>query len=100
MQWPSDKEKGYATVNRMAATTKTYADGALEVGKMLGVPVVNLWEAFMSKTGYDSAIWKSGDPLPGALEVTQNDALIELMYDGAFASCYKGYMLSGFTLAR
>ncbi|KAH7115068.1 SGNH hydrolase-type esterase domain-containing protein [Dendryphion nanum] len=82
LQWPSDKEKGYATVNRMAATTKSYADGAVEVGEKLGVPVVNLWKAFMSKTGFNPDIWKTDDPLPGALAVAQNDALIELMYDG------------------
>ena len=66
----------------MAASTKSYADAACEVGEKLGVPVVNLWKAFMSKTGFDVDTWKVGDAIPGSLSLPQNDVLVELMYDG------------------
>ncbi|PSN74005.1 SGNH hydrolase [Corynespora cassiicola Philippines] len=82
LQWPSDQEKGLSTLSRVAASTKSYADAACEVGEKLGVPVVNLWKAFMSKTGFDVDTWKVGDAIPGSLSLPQNDVLVELMYDG------------------
>lgn len=85
LQWISDKEKGHSTVSRLAATTKSYAEGACEVGERLGVPVVNLWKAFMARTDFNAQTWKVGDPIPGARDVSQNDKLVELMYDGTSA---------------
>jgi lysophospholipase L1-like esterase len=82
LQWVTDKEKGHPSVTRIAATTKSYADGAIELGKKLNVPVVNLWEAFMSKAGFSLDTWNEKDPLPGSMGIPQNDALVELMYDG------------------
>lgn len=69
-------------MSRLASTTKEYADAALDVGARLNVPVVNLWKAFMAKTEFTAGTWKLGDSLPGSLDVPQNDALVELMYDG------------------
>lgn len=69
-------------MTRLASTTKEYAEAACEVGAKLGVPVVNLWKAFMTKTDFEFDTWKVGDALTGALDVPQNDALVELMYDG------------------
>ena len=66
----------------MASTTKEYAEAACDVGAKLGVPVVNLWKAFMAKAEFKTDAWKLGDPVPGALGIPQNDALVELMYDG------------------
>jgi hypothetical protein len=63
-------------------TTKQYADAAVAVGEKLNVPVVNLWKAFMSKTGFDPLAWKDGDEVPGSLALPQNDHLVGLMYDG------------------
>lgn len=80
--WPRDQEKGYNSVTRTAAATKQYADAVVELGAKFNVPVVNLWKAFMSKTDFQIDAWKVGDLLPGSLEVTQNDALVDLMYDG------------------
>ncbi|KAJ4986428.1 GDSL-like Lipase/Acylhydrolase [Stagonosporopsis vannaccii] len=80
--WPRDQEKGYGAVTRTAAATKQYADAVVELGTKLNLPVVNLWKAFMSKTDFQIDAWKVGDLLPGSLETTQNDALVELMYDG------------------
>ncbi|CAO2651372.1 Nn.00g039420.m01.CDS01 [Neocucurbitaria sp. VM-36] len=80
--WPRDQSNGYERVSRVASTTKDYADAACKVGAKLGVPVVNLWKAFMEKTDFKIDAWKFGDPLPGSLSIPQNDALIKLMYDG------------------
>jgi lysophospholipase L1-like esterase len=66
----------------VAGATKEYADAACAVGAKLNVPVVNLWSAFMKKAGFETHVWKAGDPLPGSLGIPQNDALVELMYDG------------------
>lgn len=80
--WPRDQSNGYASVSRLAGTTKDYADAACTVGAKLGVPVVNLWKAFMEKINFKLDAWKLGDALPGSLGIPQNDALVELMYDG------------------
>ncbi|KAH7344332.1 SGNH hydrolase-type esterase domain-containing protein [Pyrenochaeta sp. MPI-SDFR-AT-0127] len=80
--WPRDQSNGYSSVSRIASTTKDYSDAACEVGANLGVPVVNLWKAFMEKAGFQLEAWKVGDPIPGSLGIPQNDTLIELMYDG------------------
>jgi hypothetical protein len=69
-------------VTRLASATKAYADAVVELGAELNLPVVNLWSAFMAKTGFEADAWKLGDLLPGSLDVAQNDALMELMYDG------------------
>jgi lysophospholipase L1-like esterase len=69
-------------VTRVASATKDYADAACEVGAKLNLPVVNLWRAFMEKAGLKVDAWALGDPIPGSLGVPQNDALVELMYDG------------------
>ncbi|ORY02562.1 SGNH hydrolase-type esterase domain-containing protein [Clohesyomyces aquaticus] len=82
LQWISDKQKGLLEVSRLAANTKAYADAACEVGIKLKVPVVNLWKAFMSEAKWNAAAWKNDDSLPGSLDLAQNDALVELMYDG------------------
>lgn len=83
LQLLSDREKGMKSLSRMAPSTKSYADAACEVGERIGVPVVNLWKAFMSKADFDASTWKSGDVIPGSMDAPQNDALVELMYDGA-----------------
>jgi lysophospholipase L1-like esterase len=82
LHWVNDQERGYSQLSRVAATTRRYADGASEVGEKLGVPVVNLWKAFMTKAQFDADVWKTGDPLPGARDAPQNDHLVKLMYDG------------------
>ncbi|KAF2821545.1 SGNH hydrolase [Ophiobolus disseminans] len=80
--WPRDQASGYESVSRLASTAKVYADAVCEVGAKLDLPVVNLWKAFMDKADFKVDAWRLGDVLPGSLETTQNDALVELMYDG------------------
>ncbi|KAH7063823.1 SGNH hydrolase-type esterase domain-containing protein [Paraphoma chrysanthemicola] len=80
--WPRDQSSGYTSVTRLASTTKDYADAARDVGAKLNVPVVDLWKAFMDKAEFKIDAWKLGDPIPGSLGIPQNDALVELMYDG------------------
>ena len=82
LQWITNKERGFESLSRVAPRTKGYADGACDVGRKLGVPVVDLWRAFMSRTGWDVNTWRRGQPIPGSVDVAQNDALVELMYDG------------------
>lgn len=79
--WPHDREKGMRSVSRVAAITKSYADGAAAVGTKLGIPVVNLWKAFMTRAGWTEE-WKDTEPLPGSLDREENEVLRELMYDG------------------
>jgi len=76
----NDLARGIVPVGaqRLAANTKRYADAALEVGKALGIPTVNLWEAFMQYAGG----WKEGNPLPGSKELPENEKLGELLMDG------------------
>jgi len=73
-----DLERGIVGVQRLAANTKRYADAALEVGKALGIPTVNLWEAFMQYAGG----WEEGNPLLGSKELPENEKLGELLRDG------------------
>lgn len=80
--WPRDQSNGHTSVSRLASTTKEYAEAVCEVGARLQIPVVNLWEAFMAKTSFQKGTWKLGDAVPGSLGLAQNDALVELMYDG------------------
>lgn len=97
--WPRDQSNGYASVTRLAGATKTYADAVVQLGAELGLPVVNLWKAFMARTDFKADIWKLGDDLPGSLDVSQNDALVELMYDGkgfAKPSCFLAMLTARF----
>lgn len=80
--WLKDQSSGRTSLARTAATTKTYAEAACDVGLELDVPVVNLWAAFMNKASFDPGTWRVGDLLPGSQDVRQNDQLVELMYDG------------------
>lgn len=61
---------------RTAANTKRYADVVRETGKVLGIPVLDLWTIFATKAG-----WKPGDPLPGTMD-DDNPVLDELLADG------------------
>ncbi|OCL09250.1 SGNH hydrolase [Glonium stellatum] len=75
--WVDEKDMGYDKPSRTALGTKSYADAACELGEELGIPVLNLWGAFMSKTG-----WSIGEPVPGSLNVVQNSILVDLLHDG------------------
>ncbi|CAI6337617.1 unnamed protein product [Periconia digitata] len=81
MQWNSDQSKGLKSLSRKAAITKTYADAVVRLAQSAGVPVINLWEAFMAKAGWKLDTWKHGDALPGCMDAEPNDALADLMYD-------------------
>lgn len=74
----SDATLGKHYIQRLAANTKLYADAALEVGRELGVPTVNLWEAFMEYVGG----WQDGKHLPGSRDIPKNEKFTELFRDG------------------
>ncbi|KAL1957194.1 hypothetical protein VTO42DRAFT_6228 [Malbranchea cinnamomea] len=73
---PSDWVKVDNT-RRTAENTKKYADACREVGNRLGVPVVDIWSAFMKAAG-----WKEGEPLAGSIDVPENEKLRALLSDG------------------
>lgn len=89
--WPRDQSNGYATVSRLAETTKAYADAVVQLGAELSLPVVNLWKAFMSRIDFNVDACKPGDRVPGSLALPPSDALADLMYDGTSARPMLGY---------
>lgn len=73
----TDKTKDINVMRRTAENTARYAEAVRRVGKQLGLPVLDVWTAFMKTAG-----WKQGDKLPGSSEIAQNEVLVRLMYDG------------------
>lgn len=69
---------------RTAEHTKKYADACHQVGRELGVVVLDLWSVFMEKAG-----WKPGQPLAGSKAAERNDVLGNLLCDGRlFRICH------------
>lgn len=75
-----DAEKGFESPSRTASNTKQYADACREVAHSLGIPVADIWTAFMKAAG-----WQDGQPLAGSKEIPKNDILESLLTDGAFS---------------
>ncbi|KAF2497991.1 SGNH hydrolase [Lophium mytilinum] len=75
---PGDIARGFEKCSRTAVTTRSYAQAVCELGKELGIPVLDLWTAFMSTTG-----WKIEDPdIPGGLHLPENSVLTDFLHDG------------------
>lgn len=70
---------GYTGIVRQAKDAAAYADVVRQVGKQTGVPVVDVWTAFMEKAGWEPGSTKA---LPGSAELGKNEVLAELLYDG------------------
>ena len=83
---PIDLLKGYTTPQRAAQNTKHYADASREVGESLGIPVVDLWTAFMIAAG-----WQEGQPLTGSKQAARSDVLENLLVDGKLM--FSGWIL-------
>ncbi|KAI5283256.1 hypothetical protein KEM52_003449, partial [Ascosphaera acerosa] len=64
---------------RVAWHTKQYADACRAVGAALGVPVVDVWGAFMRYAGWQG---QEGGPFEGSRELPENPRLRELLSDG------------------
>jgi hypothetical protein len=73
----TDRGYGHTTLQRTAINTKRYADACREVGASLGVPVADIWRAFMTAAG-----WEEGQPLAGAKDVAKNSILESFLSDG------------------
>lgn len=73
----SDAAKGIVGTRRTAEHTKMYADVCRQVGKDLGLAVLDLWSIFMEAAGY-----VPGKPLPGSKKTTPNTVLTRLLSDG------------------
>lgn len=72
-----DQDKNTPHPSRTASLTKLYAEATREVGTTLGVPVVDLWAAFMASAG-----WKEGQPLIGSRDVPNLEEFCRLFADG------------------
>ncbi|KAL1988479.1 hypothetical protein VTN96DRAFT_9534 [Rasamsonia emersonii] len=82
-----DAEKGFESPSRTASNTKQYADACREVAHSLGIPVADIWTAFMKAAG-----WQDGQPLAGSKEIPKNDILESLLTDGLHVTG-KGYKI-------
>lgn len=67
---------------RTTGRTEKYADAARQVGKELGIAVLDMWKIISTKAG-----WQPGmHPLPGSRSLPQNAVLDELLRDGLHLS--------------
>ncbi|KAJ4294105.1 hypothetical protein N0V90_007795 [Kalmusia sp. IMI 367209] len=80
--WANDKSQGRASVSRKNVDLKTYSEAAIELGEKLGVPTVDLWKAFMARTGWEEGKWTKDQPIVGSLDLPQHEELVKLMHDG------------------
>ena len=62
---------------RKNTVTVEYVQAALEVGESLGIPVLNIFTAFLKRAG-----WSEGEPFPGSLDQPENEVMKELLIDG------------------
>ncbi|EEP75918.1 predicted protein [Uncinocarpus reesii 1704] len=76
-----DGTSGPAAPMRSAENTKLYADACREVGRSLGIPLVDIWTAFMKEAG-----WVEGEPLAGSKKAQPNQKLAALLSDGLHLS--------------
>ncbi|MCJ1368943.1 hypothetical protein MMC20_000150 [Loxospora ochrophaea] len=74
---PPVDEHQFQDVTRTAEHTKKYADACRQVASDLGVVVLDLWYAVMSRAG-----WKEGEDLPGSQKASKSEFLGELLHDG------------------
>lgn len=72
-----DRQKGFQRLRRTAKNTKLYADACKDVGKSLGIPVADVWTAFLREGG-----WIEGEALVGSLERPQSEKFNVLFSDG------------------
>lgn len=69
---------------RQASDAAEYAKATVEVGREMGVQVLDVWGLFMGLAG-----WKEGDGegvMPGSKEAERSQVLGELLCDGMFDS--------------
>ncbi|OAL20926.1 hypothetical protein AYO20_11453 [Fonsecaea nubica] len=81
---------------RTAEHTARYAAACREVGREMGLPVLDLWTIFMSKAG-----WQEGStgPLIGSKDAARNEVLGKLLNDGLHLTV-QGYNLLYEALVR
>ncbi|RAH70583.1 SGNH/GDSL hydrolase family protein [Aspergillus aculeatinus CBS 121060] len=72
-----DKGKGNPHPTRTNQNAKVYAEGARDLAASLGIPVVDVWTAFMTAVG-----WKEGQPLVGSRELPNDEKFARLFTDG------------------
>ena len=86
MLWVTMTEGNWGGISRKQIDAKEYAEATLEVGKELGIPVVDAWGLCMERAG-----WKAGEELIGTIESGRHAVLETLLYDGKSSFlCYLG----------
>ncbi|KAH8594464.1 GDSL Lipase/Acylhydrolase family protein-like protein [Bisporella sp. PMI_857] len=74
----------------LAKDAVLYAQAVREVGTEKGVPVVDVWGAFMKQVGDVSDLVNNTSALPGSRELGRNEVLKEFLSDGLHLAA-KGY---------
>ncbi|GAA85844.1 GDSL lipase/acylhydrolase family protein [Aspergillus luchuensis IFO 4308] len=82
-----DASEGVPHPSRTANQTRKYAGAASDVALSLGVPIADLWTAFM-----EAVEWREGDPLIGSREVPNHESFQQYFTDGLHLTA-KGYRL-------
>ncbi|BCS04953.1 SGNH/GDSL hydrolase family protein [Aspergillus luchuensis] len=72
-----DASEGVPHPSRTANQTRKYAGAASDVALSLGVPIADLWTAFM-----EAVEWREGDPLIGSREVPNHESFQQYFTDG------------------
>ena len=74
----ADQARGFTPVRRLAENTGAYAEACRDVGAQLGIPVVDIWTAFLRQAG-----WRSKQQfLPGSREIPPNKVFQSFFTDG------------------
>lgn len=75
----TDRQKGFSELRRTAKTTGQYAEACRETGSALGIPVVDIWTAFLKRAG-----WAEGEPLVGSFARPRSEMFDSFFSDGEF----------------
>ena len=78
---------GPKQLRRSAANTALYAQVVRDLGKEMGVPVVDVWTAMVSRAGYSrdatsATTTTTPPPLVGSLEAPASETLQSFLHDG------------------
>lgn len=75
----TDAAVGRPSIRRTAEHTKLYADACSEVGRSLGIFVLDLWSWIMTAAGYKPGPYET---LPGSKQTARNGYLDRVLSDG------------------
>lgn len=82
----ADLQKGYEELRRTSQHTKLYVDACRDIGRCLGIPVVDIWSAFLKKAG-----WTKEEALIGSLQEPRSEIFDNLFSDGILTLVFRTY---------